>query len=159
MQRFLILAAVGVLALVVQGDSASAQNRGGFAQVPPEGRLGHVKGRALPRGLKGRTLPRNYARFSRTRYSARYDCLLYRARTTWYYWYDPFQRFLPVAVIATYPPTVIATTPDVAPPYGRPAYSMPPISVAPATRPMGPPPGSMPPPSVAPATRPVGPTG
>src|SRR5438445_698390 len=145
MQRFLILAAVGALALVVQGDTAPAQDRSGHTQVPPEARLGHVKGRTMPRSLQGRTLPRNYARFSRTRYSVRYDCWFYRAKTTWYYWYDPFQRYLPVAVIATYSPTVIATMPDVAPPYGRPAYSMPPISVPPTTRPIGPPAGSVPP--------------
>jgi hypothetical protein len=161
MQRSLTLAAVGVLALAVQGTAVPAQNLVGATQVSKDGRLGHVKGRALSKSLRGRTLPRNYARFTRYRYSARHRCWFCFTRNKWYYWYDPFQRYLPVAVIANYPPTVYAAAPVALPSAATPPVVAPPTDVPPTNAPLvrPRPAGSLPPPPVAPAARPVGPPG
>ncbi len=94
-----------------------------------------------PRGLHGRTLPSNYGRFSRYRFDARYRTRFYLSANSWYYWYAPFGQYLPVEVIATYNPTVIATTP-VVPPVVTPSPVMPPAVVPPtANTPVVPPMG------------------
>jgi hypothetical protein len=110
MRRFLLIAAVGVLALVVLGGTASAQKRGGRTHGSHVGRYAHGRTHALPRSLHGRALPGGYARFSRFRYDVRYRSRFYLAGNSWYYWYAPFQYYLPVEVIAIYPPTVGITT-------------------------------------------------
>jgi hypothetical protein len=147
MQRLLIIAAAGALALVVQGDSASAQNLVGPTQGSKQIRSANAKGHALPKNLRGRTLSRNYAKFTRYRYSARYRCWFCFATSRWYYWYDPFQRYLPVALIATYPPTAYAVTPA-----GIPSAAMPPAVASPDG-------ASVEAPSAAPLARPRPPAG
>jgi hypothetical protein len=147
MQRFLVMAAAGVLALAVQGDSASAQDLVGPTHGSRQIDTAKVKGHALPKTLHGRTLPRHYAKFTRYHYSARYRCWLCFATSKWYYWYDPFQSYLPVALIATYPPTAYAAPPAVVP-----AAALPPVVAPPVDAPVEAPPA-------APLARPRPPVG
>src|SRR5262245_30611399 len=125
MRCFLITAAVGVLALVVQGDTASAQVPGDPTQAPKKDRaVPAKKGRALPQSLRNRSLPRG-ARFTRYHYSARYRCWFCFTQKRWCYWYAPFRCYLSTRLIATYPPTAVV-----------PPAATPPVVAAPATPPV-----------------------
>jgi hypothetical protein len=131
MKRFFAIAVVGVLALVASGSTASAQKHGGPSRGHPAGSHAHGRGHGIARGLHGRSLPRNFARFSRFRYDPRYRCRLFLAGNAWYYYYAPFQSYLPVEMIETYRPTAVPAT-TVAPPV-PPAATVPPAETAPPT--------------------------
>jgi hypothetical protein len=115
MKRFVLFAALCMLALIAYGETASAQKRGGSVHRTHVGRYTRGRVHSLPRHLHGRTLAREYARFSRFRYDARYRCRFYLAGSSWYYYYAPYLCYLPVEVIVTYPPTVVTTPGEMAP--------------------------------------------
>jgi hypothetical protein len=133
MKQFLLIAAAGVLALTLNGTNAFAGKHGpshvGHGYHHENGRF-----HGMPRHLYGRHLPGDYARFSRFRYDARYRSRFYLAGNAWYYYYTPFRCYLPVEVIATYPP-VIVTTPLVVTTTTTAVATTPAVVTAPAVAP------------------------
>jgi hypothetical protein len=134
MMRFFAVAVAGVLALVASNSTASAQKHGGPSRGHLAGSHAYGRGHGIPRGLYGRSLPRNYARFNRYRYDPRYRSRFYLAGNAWYYYYAPFQCYLPVEVIETYRPTPVPVT-TVAPTF-PPTATVPPETTVPPVPPV-----------------------
>jgi hypothetical protein len=91
--------------------------KGGKGNLAKGGKGTAAKGgRTMPRSVQGRALPRNHA-FGRSLFSARFGMTLWAdGDESWYYWYAPFDSYLPVDFIDLYTPddsaSVTVTTDD-----------------------------------------------
>jgi len=107
-----IIMSVAVLAIVGGLMAGTAEARGsrggsrGASHVRHASHGGHGHARVVHGSY--RTFPRGYHNWGRVQYNARYRCNCYFdvGANGWFYYYAPRQCYLPVRLIATYPPTV-----------------------------------------------------
>src|SRR4051812_32659231 len=99
-------------------DAQPGKGSGGRAKSPPPVSPGRTNpgnsnakksnpGNSNARNWSGQSRPRGYGGWTRRCHFAHYGCRGFYcpADATWYYWYAPFECYLPVRYLATYPPT------------------------------------------------------
>ena len=112
--RFLTMAA----ALFLGAATIHAEPGTPVPNSPPPTKKSSVDGpkksRTIPANLARVTHhPRNFRGWSKYCWFPRYQCYGYynASQRMWFYYYEPFARFLPIRYLTTYPPTTVGIGP------------------------------------------------
>ena len=100
-----------VLAVALSGFLGTASANADTPKTPP---ANSPTTKPLPQRLAKTSYEKNFKGWTAYCFFKKYQCYGYYspAKRLWFYWYAPFNRFLPVSYMAIYPPTNVGVVPN-----------------------------------------------